>query len=64
MKVRNLIEQLQSCNQNDEVVIPVKDGRDMGQEPHVRVQYISRGFDWDNGKVFLRPADSISLRSI
>lgn len=63
MTVKQLMDELSEQQPDDEVVIPVETGRDLGSEPHVKVSHISRGFDWDKGKVFLRPPHGWSLKT-
>ena len=59
MKLSELIETINTLTkspicQDPEVVIVVSDGGFPGT-PSVKVKDISLGFDWDHGKLMLRP---------
>ncbi len=62
MKVKDLIAELNQCNPEDDVVIPVELGYPtLGGHPIVNLSRIERGFDWDSRKVFLYPDEGKSL---
>jgi len=61
MRVKELITILQGANPESTVVIQKRHHKKKGQiqvsTPCVGIGYIWIGFDWDEGRVFLRPAD-------
>lgn len=67
MKVKELIDKLQKrilenpSEAESNVVIAVIDESEIGRAPHVGVDGILYGFDWNSGLVFLI-SDSYNLR--
>lgn len=62
MKVSELIVELQQCDPNDRVCIPVEVGHvTLGGTPRREVEAIYRGFDWDSRTVFLHIGDQDRL---
>lgn len=62
MKVKDLIDELQKCNPNDRVSIPVEVGYlSIGGTPRRDVAAVYRGFDWDSKTVFLHIGDQERL---
>lgn len=62
MKVSELIAELQQCNPDHQVAIPVEVGHvTMGGTPRREVEAIYRGFDWDSRTVFLHIGDQDRL---
>lgn len=62
MKVKDLIAELQECNPEDAVIIPIEKGfPTMGGTPGVELEAIYRGFDWDSRRVFLHVGDGNRL---
>lgn len=53
MKVKDLIEELKHCNQENEVVIEKKVKSYCGSKPFKKISHIYQGIDWDFGKVYL-----------
>jgi hypothetical protein len=54
MTKKELIEKLQHCNDDDEIVIQLHQSG-IGGTSCTKILNASRGIDWDNGKVLLRP---------
>lgn len=64
MKVSELIEVLQQVDGNLDVAIPVELGHvTMGGQPYRTILRVDQGFDWDSGKVFLKPEDKLTVLS-
>lgn len=62
MKVSELIAELQQCNPDHQVAIPVEVGHvTLGGTPRREVEAIYRGFDWDSRTVFLHIGDQDRL---
>ena len=62
MKVKELIAELQECNPEDTVALPIElEHATLGGSPRVEVDAVWRGFDWDSGTVFLYPPDKQAL---
>lgn len=62
MKVKDLIAELQECNPEDNVALPIElPYATLGGSPRVDVDAVWRGFDWDSGTVFLYPPDKQAL---
>lgn len=62
MKVRELKNLLDLYDDDLEVVIPVHKGTpSVGATPTIPVQCVGSGIDWDNGKLFFRPEDKLSV---
>lgn len=54
MKVSELIAELQKCNPDHQVVIPVEVRNvTLGGTPRREVEFVTQGFDWDSRTVFL-----------
>lgn len=54
MTKKELIEKLQHCNDDDEIVIQLHQPG-VGGTSNTKILNASRGIDWDNRKVLLRP---------
>ena len=66
MRLSELIEQLSRYvrdGEDQEVVIPVTDQGSLGPASAVPVTSVAGGIDWDKGRVFLRPQQSLSRLS-
>lgn len=54
MKVSELIAELQKCNPDHQVAIPVEVRNvTLGGTPRREVEFVTQGFDWDSRTVFL-----------
>lgn len=54
MKVSELIAELQKCNPDHQVAIPIEVGHvTIGGTPRRGVEFVTNGFDWDGSTVFL-----------
>lgn len=54
MKVIELIDELQKCNPDSRVVLPIETaGLTIGGQPFANTGRVYEGFDWDHGKVFI-----------
>lgn len=54
MKVKDLIVELEKCNPEDTVSVPVTLAyATLGGQPCREVRCVTSGFDWDKGQVFL-----------
>lgn len=62
MTVWELIGMLAQCKPGDTVAIPVVTGHvTIGRSPNLEVDSLRRGFDWDDGVVFLQVSDDNRL---
>jgi hypothetical protein len=60
MTVQELIEQLLDCDLDAEVVIPATyTYYTVGSSPCAQIRGAQKGFDWDRGKVFIRPTTNL-----
>jgi hypothetical protein len=63
MNVKQLKERLENKRDEDEVVVEVSRGQpSVGSRSTVMITSVSEGFDWDNGKVFLKTSEPVSIQ--
>ncbi len=60
MKVKELIQYLETVNPEHDVVVPVTTlGHHMGGTPHLALKAPHSGFDWDTGRIFLQLEEDV-----